>query len=32
MGFGKSTFIKENNLEKYTLCADTIRLCLMLQK
>lgn len=26
MGCGKSTFIKENNLEKYTLCADTIRL------
>lgn len=26
MGCGKSTFIKENNLEKYTLCADKIRL------
>lgn len=25
-GSGKSTWIKENNLEKYTLCPDTIRL------
>ena len=26
MGSGKSTFIKENNLEDYTLSTDTIRL------
>lgn len=26
MGAGKSTWLRENNLEKYTLCADTIRL------
>ena len=26
MGCGKSTWLKENDLEKYTLCADTIRL------
>ena len=25
-GSGKSTWIKENNLENYTLCADTLRL------
>lgn len=25
-GVGKSTFVKENNLEQYTLCADNIRL------
>ena len=28
MGVGKSTFIKENHLENYSLCADTIRLML----
>lgn len=26
MGCGKSTWLRENDLEKYTLCADTIRL------
>lgn len=26
MGCGKSTWLKENDLEKYTLCADTMRL------
>lgn len=26
MGCGKSTWLKENNLEQYTLCADTMRL------
>lgn len=25
-GVGKSTFIEKNNLKKYTLCADDIRL------
>lgn len=25
-GSGKSTFIKDNNLEPYTLCADQIRM------
>ncbi len=28
MGCGKSTFIKQHNLEKYTLCSDQIRLML----
>ena len=26
MGCGKSTWLKENDLEKFTLCADTMRL------
>ena len=32
MGCGKSTWLKENDLEKYTLCADTMRLHLTAPK